>query len=112
MFSQILWNHAGCLTMANQGNWQLGHFEKLLHGEGLQDKFMGNKQHHTTIRLGIERRQLQRAFLEFLYHRTVISMGGDMELLTCDLNTRGKKPSLKDVVTPQLDKFIDLFHDR
>ena len=31
MLSQVLWNHAGSLTMANQGNWLLGHFDKLLH---------------------------------------------------------------------------------
>ena len=105
MLSQVLWNHAGSMTMANQGNWLLGHFDKLLHGERIPvDK--------KAKRKGIERRQLQRAFLEYLYHRTVISLGGNIELLSCVLSTRGKKPSLKDVVGPHLDQFINLFHDR
>ena len=67
---------------------------------------------HTKKRVGIERRQLQRAFLEYLYHRTVVSMGGSIDLLACILTSGGVKPSLKDIVSPHLDKFIDLFHDR
>ena len=112
MFSQVLWNHAGCLTMANQGNWLLGHYEKLIHAERDASGTGGKGARSHTERKGIERRQLQRAFLEFLYHRTVISLGGSTELLECSLPPSGKKPSLKDVVTPHLDKFIDLFHDR
>ena len=108
----MLWNRAGSLTMANQGNWLLGHFDKLLHGEGLSEGGIGRQQRHRSIRKGIERRQLQRALLEFLYHRTVISMGGKLELLSCVLDHQGKKPSLKDIVSPHLDDFINLFHDR
>jgi len=47
-----------------------------------------------------------------MYHRTVISLGGNIDLLTCLLPPLGKKPNLKDVVYPNLDKFVDLFHDR
>lgn len=105
MLSQVLWNHAACLNMANQGNWLLGHSDKLMHTETKGVK-------HTKKRVGIERRQLQRAFLEYLYHRTVVSMGGSIDLLACILTSGGVKPSLKDIVSPHLDKFIDLFHDR
>ena len=63
-------------------------------------------------RAGIERRQLQKAFLEHLYHRTVISLGGDLELLSCIVSSGAYRPSLKQLVEPQLDRFIDLFHDR
>ena len=30
ILSQVLWNHAGCLNMTNQGNWLLEHDDKLL----------------------------------------------------------------------------------
>ena len=90
----------------------LGHFDKLLHGEGLGGERERHKSFINNTRKGIERRQLQRAFLEFLYHRSVISMGGSIDLLSCILSPKGKKPLLKDVVSLHLDEFIKLFHDR
>ena len=112
ILSQVLWNQAACLNMANQGNWLLGHTEKLLHGDAIKGLTKDKGETNLSERSGIERRQLERALLEYLYHRTVVSLGGDIELLACFLPPRGKKPDLKDVVSPNLDKFIALFHDR
>ena len=111
MLPQVLWNHAASLNMANQANWLLGHPVKLSH-TGVRSGYEGPYLHPSKMRVGIERRQLQRGYLQYLYHRTVISMGGSMELLSCNLPTSKRKPSLEDVVKPQLDNFIHLFHDR
>ena len=112
ILSQVLWNHAACLNMANQGNWQLGHTEKLIHEKARKSKTEDEGMKIRSVRLGIQRKQLQRALLEYLYHRTVISLGGNTDLLSCRLPPFGRKPDLKDVVFPKLDKFIALFHDR
>ena len=111
MLPQVLWNHAASLNMANQGNWLLGHPEKLTH-TSVSSGGDGSSIHTNSTRVGFERRQLQRAFLQYIYHRTVISMGGGMELLSCNLSASSRKPSLNDVVEPHLDNFIHLFHDR
>ena len=96
MLPQVLWNHAGSLNMANQGNWLLGHPEKLSHTDAHSGQD-GIREHANSMRVGIERRQLQRAFLQYLYHRTVISMGGSMQLLSCSLLTSRRKPSLNEL---------------
>ena len=31
IFPQVLWNHAASLNLANQGNYLLGHYSKILH---------------------------------------------------------------------------------
>ena len=111
MLPQVLWNHAASLNMANQANWLLGHPEKLTH-TGVRSGNEVSSGHPNSMRVGIERRQLQRAFLQYLYHRTVVSLGGSIELLSCRLPATGRKPSLNDIVKPHLDKFIHIFHDR
>ena len=112
MLSQVLWNHAASANMANQGNWQLGHMEKIFAANSETGRRAGLGPISLIKRVGIQRKQLQRAFLEFMYHRTILSLGGRMDLLSCELPSGGKKPSLNDVVCPNLDKFIDLFHAR
>ena len=113
LISQVLCNHAGCLNLANQGNWLLGHPEKLLHAprkkKGKDFLTGGGTQ---ELRVGIERRQLQRVLLEFLYHRTVLDLRGNIDLLSCVLPINGKKPALQFVVSQHLDEFINLFHDK
>ena len=98
---QVLWNHAASLNLANQGNWLLGHFEKLMHTEAYSGED-GIKEHANAMRVGIERRQLQRAYLDYLYHRTIISMGGGVEFLSCSVPSSRRKPTLNEVVSIQL----------
>ena len=112
LLPQVLWNHAASLNMSNQANWLLGHPEKLLHCETRSVKQNITSSHPNSLRIGIERRQLQHGLLQYLYHRAVILMGGGINLLSCHLPKRCGKPSLNDVVTAHLDEFIDLFHDR
>ena len=48
VLSQVLWNHAACLNMANQGNWLLGHFEKLLHGDARKGTTKDETKNHLS----------------------------------------------------------------
>ena len=98
--------------MANQANWLLNYPEKLMHCDPHSGKDATLSSPPMSIRMGIERRQLQRGLLQYLYHTTVISMGGTIRLLSCTFAPRTRKPSLGDVVTEHLDEFIILFHDR
>ena len=72
-----------------------------------------NRVRSSGLRKGIERRQLERAFLEWLYHRTVAELSSDTsELLQCSLGVQKFKPSVQEVVREHLKNFINLYHDR
>ena len=64
------------------------------------------------FREGMERKQLSRAFLEWLYHKTVIELSASSQLLRCNLQKGSFKPTLGDVVGPNLEKLRNAYHDK
>ena len=98
--------------MANQGNYVLGHFDLLTSRYSANNESNLPRGGNRNSRKGLHRKLLGTALLGWLYHKTVIALTNSNELLCCVLKDGSSKPTLTEIVQPQLQLFKNAFHDK
>ena len=98
--------------MANQGNYVLGHFDRLSSLYSDDTDSNSSRGGNRSIRKGLHRKLIGTALLGWLYHKTVIDLTNSNDLLCCVLKDGTSKPTLSEILRPKLQLFKNAFHDK